>query len=551
MLGTDRSDTLSLFKHTLEECRELYVSSGRLCAQQYPQLIEKSGNEFVQLMDDLHRALVLKIYISVCEADRDWSAAEREMAVVLFEHLWNQHLTGDKLAIAARQAAHESEKLKWYSLIRPFDRIAPLRERIGTLETIVMRLANLVGRADNVLKDAEAAAIQSIRDEIRRNLHSLPMNEAANRDDRNAVGGQAIATMQKDAADLRAATPSSTAQSKPGLMSDARPTLEAALKELDELIGLAPIKSEVRTLANFLKLERRRGEAGLSDTEISLHMVFTGNPGTGKTTVARIVGKIFAAMGVLKKGHLVETDRSGLVAGYMGQTGSKANAKIDEALDGVLFIDEAYSMVAQEGQDAYGNEAMQAVLKRAEDDRGRLIVILAGYPDEMGTLLDSNPGLSSRFNRVLQFDDYSPIELARIFAWLCDKNRYKLADGTRAKLMLGLTELYRGRDRHFGNGRAVRNLFEQAIRRMANRIAEIRELSADQLMLLESGDIEISGLPSGIDLDALVKESRKFYVICPKCSHANKAPGAFLGKKVRCPKCQNDFVADWGGVVER
>src|SRR5204863_1738957 len=179
------------------------------------------------------------------------------------------------------------------------------------------------------------------------------------------------------------------------------PDLQAVLAELDELIGLAAIKQEVRTLANYLKLERRRGEAGLADTAMSLHMVFTGNPGTGKTTVSRIIGKIFAAMGVLKKGHLVETDRSGLVAGYAGQTGPKANAKIDEALDGVLFIDEAYSLVAQDGQDSFGNEAMQALLKRSEDDRNRLVVILAGYPEEMKSLLDSNPGLSSRFSRVL------------------------------------------------------------------------------------------------------------------------------------------------------
>jgi hypothetical protein len=246
---------------------------------------------------------------------------------------------------------------------------------------------------------------------------------------------------------------------------------------------------------------------------------------------------------------LVETDRSGLVAGYAGQTGPKTNAKIDEALDGVLFIDEAYSLVAEEGQDAYGMEAMQALLKRAEDDRGRLVVIMAGYTDEMDKLLNSNPGLSSRFNRVLQFEDYTPVELARIFAWLCDKNHYKLADGTRPKLMRGLAELYRERDRRFGNGRTVRNLFGQSIRRMANRIADIRELSADQLMLLETDDIEFSGLPAGLKLNAEDGESLRFQVLCPNCSHASKARGSFLGKKVRCPKCEHNFVADWGEPV--
>jgi hypothetical protein len=176
------------------------------------------------------------------------------------------------------------------------------------------------------------------------------------------------------------------------------------------------------------------------------------------------------------------------------------------------------------------------------------VVILAGYPDEMEDMIKSNPGLSSRFHRVLHFEDYTPLELARIFAFLCEKNHYTLSAGTRPKLMLGLSELHRRRDRHFGNGRAVRNLFELAIRRMANRIADIRELSQEALMRLEPADIEFEAI-SAEHLNFADDGPWRFEVACPGCQQPTKARGSFLGQKVRCPKCQHDFMADWGEPV--
>ena len=198
-------------------------------------------------------------------------------------------------------------------------------------------------------------------------------------------------------------------------------------QELDDLIGLGSVKKEVRSLANFVKLQKQREAQGLKTAKVSYHLVFYGSPGTGKTTVARIIGRIYKDLGVLKKGHTVETDRGGLVAKYMGQTALKTDTVIQQALDGVLFIDEAYSLVPEGGNGSdYGQEAIATLLKRMEDYRDRLVVIIAGYKDEMQRFIDSNPGLQSRFNRYIDFPDYSGKELTEIFKMYMKKNQYSV-----------------------------------------------------------------------------------------------------------------------------
>src|SRR5262249_42808537 len=257
---------------------------------------------------------------------------------------------------------------------------------------------------------------------------------------------------------------STEAAPKPKKVAKAsKDSLTEVLEELDELIGLDNIKLDVRELVNFLKIQKEREKHGLPATQLSLHTVFSGNPGTGKTTVARLYGRILGALGILSQGHLVETDRAGLVAEYSGQTAPRTHKKIDEALDGVLFIDEAYSLAAEDGDDPYGAEALQILLKRMEDDRERLVVVLAGYPEPLRRMLDSNPGLNSRFPRVFNFLDFTAVELGRIFAQFCTHNRYALPAKTRAKLLLGFQYLLDHRDEQFGNGRLARNLFESAI----------------------------------------------------------------------------------------
>ena len=259
------------------------------------------------------------------------------------------------------------------------------------------------------------------------------------------------------------------------------------MSELSGLIGLGTVKTEVESLRNLIKIRAMRAQQGLPNTIMSYHMVFTGNPGTGKTTVARIVAGIYKEIGILKKGHLVETDRAGLVAEYVGQTAPKTNAKIDESLDGVLFIDEAYTLVG--GQNDYGSEAIATLLKRMEDDRDRLVVILAGYTNEIKEFIDSNPGLQSRFNRYIQFDDYSTEELTEIFKRNLRKSRYKIKRDAFEELQSVIERAVASRDKNFGNARYVRNLFEKVVQNQANRLARMESIENDELSIITREDI--------------------------------------------------------------
>lgn len=279
-------------------------------------------------------------------------------------------------------------------------------------------------------------------------------------------------------------------KTKENAKTKSKPRSHKAADELQKLIGLQSVKSEVETLTNFIKIQQSRAEKGLKATSVSYHCVFTGNPGTGKTTVARIVANIYKELGVLKKGHLVETDRSGLVAEYVGQTAVKTNKVIDSALDGVLFIDEAYSLVSG-GQNDFGIEAISTLLKRMEDDRDRLVVILAGYSNEMQTFINANPGLQSRFNRYIEFPDYSADELAQIFEFNLTKNEYTITDDAKTALTAYLNNVVATKDERFGNARFVRNLFEKTIERQANRLAQEKQLTAVMLTTIELADLAV------------------------------------------------------------
>lgn len=267
-------------------------------------------------------------------------------------------------------------------------------------------------------------------------------------------------------------------------------SLEKVLAELNEIIGMQNIKDEVKSLINFLKVQQIRKEKNLSTPPLSLHLVFMGPPGTGKTTIARIIGKLFHALGILKKGHLTEKDRAGLVAGYIGQTAIKTDEVIQKALDGVLFIDEAYALApsSDSGND-FGQEAVDTLLKRMEDHRDRLVVIVAGYGDEMTEFINSNPGLKSRFTRYFYFEHYKPEELLAIYEIFVKKNHYELTKDSKSKLLNLLKELYEKKDKRFGNGRVIRNLFDRTIQNQSNRIIPILSDNIKVLTTIEADDI--------------------------------------------------------------
>jgi len=269
--------------------------------------------------------------------------------------------------------------------------------------------------------------------------------------------------------------------------------VKSLLEELDSLIGITQVKHEIRTLTNILSVNEMRKERGLVVPKVSRHMAFTGPPGTGKTTVARLFGQITGALGILSKGHLIEVDRSGLVAGYLGQTALKVREVINEAMGGILLIDEAYNLVNGD-RDEFGSEAVATLIKAMEDNRDDLIVILAGYTNEMGVFISSNPGFKSRINKFIEFPNYAASELVQIHESICTKNGFNISDEISELLMQKLESP----PINFGNARGVRNLFERTIEAQANRLSQTEEVTDKILQELTINDlknaIEIMGI---------------------------------------------------------
>ena len=481
-----------LLLESLRDCSRVYRAASYVVAHECPEQMNGNLDSFLEYMEDLHRGLIIKLLVDIAQSDRYWNVAECEAAEMILKYVWKVKVDQRNLEETLRSVAERASKLKWKSLLKPFIEMPPLREKLSEVIGIALRIANLIAKADGEVQPPEASTIRRLQAEFqqlaeqRNSRQKKPARQTPTPTGPDPTSGnQKIGTQD---ADLEVAEAAPKEELTP---EERKQRLDEAMKALDELVGLAPVKEDIRELINFLKIQSARESRNLATPQVSLHTVFEGNPGTGKTTVARILADILCGFNIIDGGQTIETDRSGLVAQYAGQTGPKTNECIDEAIDGILFIDEAYSLIAEAGDDAYGLEAIQTLLKRMEDDRGRLVVILAGYPEPMERMLKSNPGLSSRFQRTFHFPDYTAKEMLKIFYLMCKKNHYRIPERTQRKLYADFKKAIEEKDEHFGNGRLVRNVFEDSIRRMASRIVDVAPLTSDILTTIEPEDIHV------------------------------------------------------------
>jgi stage V sporulation protein K len=321
--------------------------------------------------------------------------------------------------------------------------------------------------------------------------------------------------------------------------------LVAILNEVESLIGLSNVKAKVKEAANFALLQQKRKEKGLPPMKLNLHSVYYGNPGTGKTTVARLMGRIYSALGILGKGHVIECDRAALVGSYVGHTAKQTNAVIDSALDGILFIDEAYTLAGRGGQD-FGKEAVDTLLKRMEDSRDRLIVIVAGYREEMQRFISSNTGLESRFTNYLEFPDYNATDCCRIFASLARSNNIKITCDMKEKLVLYFTAICHQKPLHFGNARFVRNRFESAVANQASRLASTGDFTPESMSLLDAVDLAAD---AGVTIEKIQPLVETFQVSCDHCGTLYLWNGTLDFAETQCAECKKSFNTEFGYPV--
>lgn len=337
----------------------------------------------------------------------------------------------------------------------------------------ITKLATVI--VEDNSKSATIALLRKISEAVDNPKHKIEVKRAAQVVNSSLIEFYGYSTIQR------------ICKPTEGMDEDTR-TLQDLLDELNALVGLEKVKNKVQDLIVYQKVQKMRREKNLHSAKNTLHLAFTGNPGTGKTTVARIVGRIYKRIGLLSKGHFVEVSRTDLIAGYQGQTALKVKKVIEQAKGGVLFIDEAYSITENDHSDSYGRECLTELTKALEDCREDLVVIVAGYTEPMNKFFESNPGLKSRFNTFIEFDDYSPNELDRILIAMCENNDYALDDEAKEKIHSYFEQQTLSRDENFANGRLVRNLYDDLVMNHARRVINTPNPRSEELSTIKAVD---------------------------------------------------------------
>jgi tellurite resistance protein len=520
---------LAELAQAMQDCRQLYLS----CVSPSPGFSPASVQQLAVSQDRLHRGLLAKIYATIAEADGRWTYEEQRCVTALLQHVgvsWSP----DQLEATARKVARQGAKQDWQRLLQPFRAIPELRARTADLETVIVRVANLIAKADGAVAARETAVLHAIQEQIR---SERPLGDGAGPPTPDACA--APAAVDADLPWVGAVAPQQAKRVK----SDAGQLREQCLAQLDSLVGLRQVKQEIRALADWAFLQNQRRRAELPYEATDTRFLFVGRAGTGKTQVARLLSEILAASGVLKRGQLIEANGFDLVSREPGEAAKIIKAQLREALGGTLLIEYAGALFSA-GESSTAS-VLRALRQNMVAHAGRLAVVLADHSDRLLNLLDRSGDWQPLFRRYWRFDDYRAGELGQIFQFHCSRSQYQVTPLAQIKLLLGFDWQLRQDADRFGYGHGVQRVFGRAVHRLAGRIAGISPLTKPLLTTFHDADIAFDGVPDEVFAN-LADPQRRFTVCCPGCNSINVVGPEFLGIRVECTRCLQRFVCAWG-----